>query len=61
MVIYNQGADLFDITLTDLSGGVVFDELVNVIDYHVEKINDYEKNKTTIFTSILSECYFINN
>ncbi len=49
VVTYNHGADLFDITLTDLSGGVVqeiegvyFDELVGIIDDVVERTHDYQ-------------------
>ena len=48
-VVYNAGRDLFDISLSDYQKtivkkieGVYFDELVNVIDLEVEKVNDYE-------------------
>lgn len=50
-VIYNQSADLFDISLltstmipTKEMNGIYFDQLVEVIDDHVEKVEDY-KNK----------------
>lgn len=50
VITYNQGADLFDITLSDSNmnpkyeiGGVYFDELVNTIDYYVEKVDDYNQ------------------
>lgn len=49
VVTYNRGADLFDITLSDLFGvveqqieGVYFDQLVDIIDFHVERTNDYD-------------------
>ena len=48
-VVYNEGSDLFDITLLDKKGnsikkieGVYFDMLADVIDSYVEKCNDYE-------------------
>ena len=48
-VIYNEGSDLFDIYLLNTKmeiqkkiEGVFFDELVNVIDLAVEKVNDYD-------------------
>lgn len=48
-VVYNEGSDLFDITLLSYKmeiqkeiEGVFFDELVNVIDSNVEKVRDYE-------------------
>ncbi|NDV97001.1 hypothetical protein D0T84_19115 [Dysgonomonas sp. 521] len=48
-VEYNQGKDLFDITLLSSKmeikkeiEGIFFDELVNVIDSNVEKVRDYE-------------------
>ena len=47
-VIYNEGADLFDIELIDSENelvekieGVYFDQLVEVIDNHVELIENY--------------------
>ena len=48
-IIYNEGKDLFDVTLLDKKGNsikkiqdVYFDMLVDVIDSNVEKCNDYE-------------------
>ncbi|MDR2010420.1 MAG: hypothetical protein LBQ22_08055 [Bacteroidales bacterium] len=48
-IIYNEGSDLFDITLLSYKmeiqkeiEGVFFDELINVIDTNVEKVRDYE-------------------
>ena len=48
-IAYNAGRDLFDIYLLNYQmtivkeiEGVYFDELVNVIDLEVEKVNDYE-------------------
>jgi len=48
-VIYNEGRDLFDVTLLNYQmtivkkiDGVYFDELVSVIDNEVEKVSDYE-------------------
>lgn len=48
-IMYNEGSDLFDIYLLTSKmeiqkeiEGVFFDELVNVIDGNVEKVNDYE-------------------
>jgi len=47
-VVYNEGADLFDITFLSSKmepkkeiEGVFFDELVDVIDSNVEKVNDH--------------------
>ena len=49
-VKYNEGKDLFDVELRDNSLNIVrsiedvyFDQLVNVIDYAVERTDDYEK------------------
>lgn len=49
-VKYNDGKDLFDVELRDNSLNIVrsiedvyFDQLVNVIDYAVERTDDYEK------------------
>ena len=49
-VKYNEGADLFDIylinedgTLKELIEGVYFDELVDVIDNHVEMVENYNE------------------
>ena len=48
-VVYNVGKDLFDVilynnqmTIKEKIEDVYFDELVNVIDCAVEKVNDYE-------------------
>ena len=48
-VIYNEGKDLFDISLFNCQmviikkiEGIYFDQLVEVIDNEVEKVNDYE-------------------
>ena len=46
-VVYNEGQDLFDVSfikggkVVDTIGGVYFDMLVDIIDYHVEKTADY--------------------
>lgn len=47
---YNEGADLFDVylinedgTLKELIEGVYFDELVDVIDQHVEWTENYNE------------------
>lgn len=47
-VIYNEGADLFDIELIDSENelvekieGVYFDQLIEVIDEHVEHVDNY--------------------
>lgn len=48
-VVYNEGADLFDISyikgnkVVEAINGVFFDMLVDVIDNYVEKTSDYEK------------------
>ena len=49
-VKYNEGKDLFDIELRgndmpiiSVIEDVYFDQLVNVIDYAVERTDDYEK------------------
>lgn len=48
-VMYNEGTDLFDITFLSSKmevkkevEGVYFDMLVDVIDFNVEKVNNYE-------------------
>jgi len=49
VIKYNEGTDLFDVNLTNPSGGVVqqiegiyLDELIDTIDYHVERVDDYD-------------------
>ena len=48
-VVYNEGQDLFDVSfikggkVVDTIGGVYFDMLVDIIDYHVERTTDYEQ------------------
>ena len=49
VVNYNEGTDLFDIAFLSSKmeikkeiEGVFFDELVDVIDFNVEKVNDYD-------------------
>ena len=49
-ILYNEGADLFDVylinedgTLKELIDGVYFDELVDTIDDHVEKVPNYNE------------------
>ena len=48
-IVYNECADLFDVKLikdgnvVDLVEGVYLDSLVNVIDYRVEKVDDYKQ------------------
>jgi len=58
-IIYNEGADLFDVTLlnSDMETkkeitGIYFDELVEVIDLEVEKVDNYE-NKVKQTYSLL--------
>jgi len=48
-IIYNEGRDLFDITLLNYQmtivkkiDGVHLDELIDTIDNEVEKVNNYE-------------------
>ena len=45
-VIYNEGADLFEVHLEDerIEEGVYLDQLVNVIDGMVERCDDYDKH-----------------
>lgn len=59
LIKYNEGTDLFDITLANPSGGVVqqiegiyLDELIDTIDYYVERVNDYD-NKVKSQYSLL--------
>jgi len=47
-IIYNGGSDLFDLTFNNVDGtvrnsleGIFFDELVNVIDEQVERVENY--------------------
>jgi len=47
-IIYNEGADLFDLTfltednqIRNTLTGVYIDELVDTIDRHVERVNNY--------------------
>ncbi|MDD3014283.1 MAG: hypothetical protein PHC34_11325 [Candidatus Gastranaerophilales bacterium] len=47
-VIYNEGADLFDISFIEVDGtlkntlvGIYFDQLIEVIDNHVERVDNY--------------------
>lgn len=49
-VVYNEGADLFDIYLIDnenqkkeIIEGIYFDELTETIDNHVERVNNYNE------------------
>lgn len=49
-IIYNQGADLFDIKLITVNDvekksmeGIYFDELIRVIDDNVERVENYEE------------------
>ena len=49
-VTYNEGKDLFDVRLLNMRKvekekieGVYFDQLVQVIDAHVEMVEDYEE------------------
>lgn len=49
-IIYNQGADLFDIKLITVNGdemksleSLYFDELIRVIDDNVERVENYEE------------------
>ena len=48
-VVYNEGQDLFDVSfikggkVVKTIGGVYFDMLVDIIDYHVERTTDYEQ------------------
>ena len=51
-VVYNEGTDLFEVKLikngkvVELVEGVYFDSLVDVIDYRVEKVDDYKERVT---------------
>jgi len=58
-VIYNEGQDLFDVNLlnkelkiTKALPGIFFDELVNVIDQHVEKIENYNEHVKSSFLNL---------
>lgn len=48
-VVYNEGSDLFDISLIkggktfEAVEGVYIDQLVSVIDNHVEKVDNYNE------------------
>ena len=48
-VVYNESSDLFDVRLikngkvVELVEGVYFDSLVDVIDYRVEKVDNYKE------------------
>lgn len=48
-VIYNEGSDLFDIKLiknskvVEVIEGVYLDSLVDVIDYRVERVDNYKE------------------
>ena len=48
-VVYNEGSDLFDISfikcskIIDAVEGVYIDQLVTVIDNHVEKVDNYNE------------------
>lgn len=49
-ILYNEGADLFDVylinedgTLKELIDGVYFDQLVDTIDDHVEMVENYNQ------------------
>lgn len=48
-VVYNEGSDLFDISFIKCSKiieaveGVYIDQLITVIDYHVEKVDNYKE------------------
>lgn len=48
-VVYNEGTDLFDISfikrnkIIEIIEGIYFDQLVTVIDYHVEKVDNYKE------------------
>lgn len=49
-ILYNEGADLFDVylinedgTLKELIEGVYFDQLVDTIDDHVEMVENYNQ------------------
>ena len=53
-VIYNEGADLFEVLLEygRIEEGVYLDQLVNVIDGMVERCDNYDKR--------ISDAYSIN-
>ena len=48
-VVYNEGTDLFDISfikrnkIIEIIEGIYFDQLVTVIDHHVEKVDNYKE------------------
>lgn len=49
-VVYNEGTDLFDISfikcgkIVEAVEGVYIDQLVSVIDNHVEKVENYKES-----------------
>ena len=56
-VVFNQGADLFNIFYIDNKGetqkiqkGIYFDEMVDTIDNEVEKTADYEKRVKELYS-----------
>ncbi len=48
-IIYNEGTDLFDISfikrnkIIEIIEGIYIDQLVSVIDNHVEKVDNYNE------------------
>lgn len=48
-VIYNEGSDLFDISfikrnkVVEIIEGIYIDQLITVIDNHVEKVDNYKE------------------
>lgn len=60
-IVYDEGADLFDISLIGVDNfvketieGIYFDQLVEVIDDHVERVDNYNER-------VSQEYNFTNN
>lgn len=56
-ITYNEGNDLFDVRLLNIRkvekekiNGVYFDQLVEAIDAHVEKVDGYEERVRQTYT-----------
>lgn len=59
-VVYNEGADLFDVFYLSNDGKMVkkqervyFDELVNTIDEYVEKTPDYNQKLEKLYSGVV--------
>lgn len=57
-VVYNEGSDLFDISfvkcgkIVEAVEGVYIDQLVTVIDNHVEKVDNYNERVVAEYSLI---------